>query len=166
MTSGHHFEKSQSVSGVRKENRVHYANKKRRMVSEQDGHPFVLSAHNSYLNSEKSSTRLIAPKNKVGDYPSNTNSSSYAGLMMPIEPTAPYDSWPPHDPRCRDQPDPNVDGLQQAICKLLDIADRIPFIGVESTNSKVFYFRMNRLLRLLLHTCTFVHLFCRIAMYL
>ncbi len=137
MFSAHHFEKSPSVSGVRKENRVHYANKKRRKVPEQEGQSHGISTHNSYLIPEKSSGQLVSLKNKFGENESNSNSSSYAGQLMPNEVADPCDSWPPHDPPCRDPPDRDIDALQQAIGKLLDIADRIPFIGVESTDSKV-----------------------------
>ncbi len=134
MTGAHHFEKSPSISGIAKENRVHYASKKRRKISETDGHPNVISAHHSYLNSENSSQVLISLKNKVAESP-NKSSSSYAGQMMPE--LNGLKLGPPHDPCLGNPSDSNVDALQQAMHKLLDIADRIPFIGVESTDSKV-----------------------------
>jgi hypothetical protein len=138
MTGAHHFEKTPSISGDLKENRVHYASKKRRKVSEQDGHPNVISAHVSFSNSEKSSGQLIALNEKNSEYLHKSNSSSYAGQMMPVDLNG-RNPWTPHDPRSGNPTDPNVDALHQAMHKLLDIADRIPFIGVESTNSKVCY---------------------------
>jgi hypothetical protein len=134
MIGAHHFEKSQRISEDSKENRVYYASRKRRKGSEPDGHPNVISAHHS--NSENSSDRLIALKNKLAESPDKSNSSSYVGQIMPGELNG-CNPLQPHDPPSGNLPDPNVDALQLAMYKLLDIADRIPFIGVESTNSKV-----------------------------
>jgi hypothetical protein len=136
MIGAHHFEKSSSISRDSKENRVLYASKKRRKVSEEEGHPTVISAHDSYINSENPFDKLIAIKNKMAEYPNKIKSSSYAGQMIPDE-LDDRNPWPPHETCSGNPPNPNEDVLHLAMHKLLDIADRIPFIGVESTSSKV-----------------------------
>ena len=107
--------------GLQNEPHVHYASKKRRSISKQaDSHK---DSSTSRSKKPHAGISLVPPVllKTTNSYPAQS------GGCHDLCPT----SVRPHNKL----PESNLLGL--AIEKLLDIADRIPFIGVKNTNSKV-----------------------------